>query len=106
VNEGVSRLRQDYMPPFLSYLTRRDEEGLRAAYELGRNAMLSEISLLHLVQVHHAVLIDVLVTAKTTEDLEDIGRAAANFLVDALSSFEMTQRGFIEKTSELKGREA
>jgi hypothetical protein len=106
MSEAVSRLRRDYMPPFLSYLTRRDEEGLRAAYELGRNAMLSKISILHLVQVHHAVLVDVLVTAKTTEELEDIGRAAAEFLVDALSSFEMTQRGFIEKTSELKERDA
>jgi hypothetical protein len=91
------RLRKDYSSAFLGYLTRRDEKGLRAAYEIGRRAMSKGISLLDLVQVHHDVLLDALSTAKSDTEFQDGARAAAAFLVEALASFEMTQRGFIAK---------
>jgi hypothetical protein len=102
VTDALSRLRQDYAPAFLVYLSRRNEKGLRAAYELGRGAMINGISLLDLVQVHHAVLLEVLGAARSAEELQDIGRAAAAFLVEVLASFEMTQRGFIEKATKPK----
>jgi hypothetical protein len=102
MTDTLARLRRDYTPAFLVYLSRRDEKALRGAYELGRGAMSNRISLLDLVQVHHAVLLDTLGTAKGAEELQDIGRAAAEFLVEALASFEMTQRGFMEKTGEVK----
>ena len=40
---------------------------------------------------------DVLRTAHTPEEVQDIGSAAAAFLIDALTSFQMTQRGYLEK---------
>jgi Phosphoserine phosphatase RsbU, N-terminal domain len=98
MTDAISRLHQDYAPAFLVYLARRDETGLRGAYELGRAAMSNGISLLDLVHVHHVVLLNVLSTARDAEELRDIGRAAAAFLVEALATFEMTQRGFAEKT--------
>jgi hypothetical protein len=101
VTDALSRLRQDYASAFLGYLTRRDESGLRGAYELGRRAMSHRVSMLDLVQVHHEMLLDVLGTVRSLEELQDVGRAAATFLVEALASFEMTQRGFMEKTSGL-----
>jgi hypothetical protein len=92
MTDAVSRLRLDYAPSFLAYLSRRDEAGLRTAYELGRGAMADGVSLLELVNVHHAALLDVLTTAQNPSEMHDLGDAAASFLVEALASFEMTQR--------------
>lgn len=94
--DRLHRLHQDYAAAFFGYLARRDESGLRAAYELGRNAVSEPVGLLNLVHVHHEVLIEVLRTVRTTEEVQDIGDAAAAFLIDALTSFQMTQRGYVE----------
>jgi Phosphoserine phosphatase RsbU, N-terminal domain len=93
----LQSLRQDYAAAFLGYLTRRDEVGLRAAYELGRRAMSNPVGMLDLVQVHHDVLLDVLQTSETTQELQDVGRAASAFLAEALASFQMTQHGYMER---------
>ena len=95
--DPLRRLRQDYAAAFLGYLARRDESGLRAAYELGRNAVSEPIGLLNLVHIHHEVLVDVLRTARTPEEVQDTGDAAAAFLIDALTSFQMAQRGYPPK---------
>jgi hypothetical protein len=90
------RFRRDYAPAFLRYLSERDESGLEAAYELGRRAMVQQLSVLDLAQIHHAVLLDVLKTHRTAHELEQIAQVASEFLVEALGMFEMTQRGFAE----------
>nr|WP_296068961.1 phosphatase RsbU N-terminal domain-containing protein [uncultured Actinoplanes sp.] len=95
--DRLHRLHQDYAVAFLGYLARRDESGLRAAYELGRGAVSDPVGLLNVVRVHHEVLVGVLRTARTPEEVQDIGDAAAAFLIDALTSFQMTQRGYMEK---------
>ena len=95
--DGLSRLRLDYAAAFVGYLNQRDEIGLRAAYELGRRAMSDPVGLLNLVHVHHEVLVDVLRSVRTPEELQDVGDAASAFLADALASFQMTQRGYLEK---------
>lgn len=97
MSEQLDRLRRDYAPPFLAHLAREDEAGLRSAYELGRLAMRLGVGLLDLVRVHNELLLEVMHTARTPEEAEDIARAAAGFLVEALSSFEMTQRGFMDR---------
>jgi hypothetical protein len=95
--DPVSALRLDYASAFAGYLSRRDEMGLRAAYELGRRAMSDPVGLLRLVHVHHEVLVDVLRGAHGADDVQDIGDAAAAFLAEALASFQMIQRGYLEK---------
>jgi hypothetical protein len=101
--DGLRRLHQDYAAAFLGYLARRDESGLRAAYELGRSAVSDPVGLLNLVRVHHEVLVGVLRTARTPEEVQDLGDAAAAFLIDALTSFQMTQRGYLEKAQNSTG---
>jgi hypothetical protein len=96
VADELLRLRKDYRSALLGYLTRRDENGLHVAYDLGRAAMSKGVSMLDLVRIHHDVLLDLLRTVRSTAELEDTGHAAAAFLVEALASFEMTQRGFID----------
>ncbi len=95
-NDLVETLRRNYVPVFLAYLGQRSESALRSAYELGRNAIRDELSVLDLVQIHHSVLLDVLKQARTPEDLEDLATAAGSFFVEVLATFDMAQRALIE----------
>jgi hypothetical protein len=90
------RFQRDYAPIFLRYLSERSEPGLRAAYELGRRALAEQLSMLELAWIHHTVLLEALKSHRDVEELEDIAQAAAEFLVEALATFEMAQRGFME----------
>jgi ANTAR domain-containing protein/phosphoserine phosphatase RsbU-like protein len=93
------RFRRDYVPAFLQYLSERGERGRRAAYELGRRAIGEQLSVLDLARIHHDMLLDVLKTHRSSQELEHIAQAASEFLVEALAVFEMTQRGFAELLS-------
>jgi hypothetical protein len=100
VSDTLSRLRLDYRSAFLGYLSRRDETQLRSGYEIGRSAILAGVSLLDLVQIHNAVTLDLLRGSPDGRDRVDLAEAAAAFLVEVLASFEMAQRGFLERARE------
>jgi len=97
--DAYERFRRDYAPVFLQYLTERGEPGRTAAYELGRRAIGEQLSVLDLARIHHAVLLEVLKTHRTPQELEHVAEVASEFLVEALAVFEMTQRGFTELLS-------
>jgi hypothetical protein len=97
--DAYERFRRDYAPVFLQYLSERGERGRRAAYELGRRAIGEQLSVLDLARIHHGMLLDVLKTHRSPQELEHIAQAASEFLVEALAVFEMTQRGFTELLS-------
>jgi Phosphoserine phosphatase RsbU, N-terminal domain len=87
------RLLQDYRAAFLRYLSRRDEAALNIAYTLGRESVAGGLSLLHLVQVHHKVLLEVLADSPADDDeLQRTSSAASEFLIEALATVEMSQR--------------
>ena len=94
--DPVARFRRDYVPAFLQYLSAGGEPGRKRAYELGRRAIGEHLSILDLARIHHSVLLEVLKTHRTPQELEHIAQAASEFLVEALAVFEMTQRGFTE----------
>jgi MarR-like DNA-binding transcriptional regulator SgrR of sgrS sRNA len=100
--DAYGRFQRDYAPVFLQYLSERGERGRRAAYELGRRAIGDQLSVLDLARIHHGVLLDVLKTHRSPQELEHIAQAASEFLVEALAVFEMTQRGFTELLSTLR----
>jgi ANTAR domain/Phosphoserine phosphatase RsbU, N-terminal domain len=93
------RFRRDYAPAFLQYLAQGGEPGRRAAYELGRRAISDRLSILELARIHHRVLLEVLKTHQTPQELDHITQAASEFLEEALAVFEMTHRGFTELLS-------
>jgi ANTAR domain/Phosphoserine phosphatase RsbU, N-terminal domain len=99
--DAYERFRRDYAPVFLQYLSERGERGRRAAYELGRRAIGEQLSVLDLARIHHGMLLEVLKTHRSPQELEHIAQAASEFLVEALAVFEMTQRGFTELLSTL-----
>ena len=88
------RLRQNYAAAFARFLFHRDEAALSAAYELGRRALESGVSLLDVVQIHHTVVIDAL---PGLEGPQELAEAAATFLVEVLASFDMAQRALTEQ---------
>ena len=88
---GLDDVTLDYRVAFQRYLPRRSEAALTDGYDLGRRAIVQEVSMLDLVQVHHVVLTEVL--ADTPR--EDIGRvtaAAGDFLLEVLATFDMAHR--------------
>jgi hypothetical protein len=85
--------RASYGLAFAAFLVRHDESHLQAAYELGRDAVAGELSVLDLAVAHHDALAEALASA---EDSRAVALAAGDFLLEALSAYEMVQRGFRE----------
>jgi hypothetical protein len=98
VSDSRARLRQDYRSAFVGYVSQRGETQLNSAYEIGRTAIVAGMGLLDLVQLHHGITLDLLRAASDGEERLDLAEAAAAFLTEVLASFEMTQRGFLERT--------
>ena len=96
VTDDVDRLRRDYAPVFLKYLTRQDEAGLRSAYELGREAMRRSVGLLEVVRIHNEAYLDVVGTVRELDEAQELARAASAFLLELVAAFEMAQRGFMD----------
>lgn len=93
-SEAEARLLLDYRPPFLAYLAHQDEAGLRAAYELGRQAVGRHVGLLGLVRIHNQVFLEVIDTVRTPDAARETAQDASSFLFEALAPFEMTHRAF------------
>jgi hypothetical protein len=100
VTDPLERLRLDYAPLLLRYLTQRDETGLQAAYELGRDAMRESIGLLDVVRVHNDVSLEVLATARDVDEAHDLAGAAATLLIDLVAAYEVAQLGFMDAQRE------
>jgi hypothetical protein len=84
----------DYRVAFLRYLPRQEETALAAAYELGRGALASGISILELAQVHHDILLEVL--RETREDeVRQVAAAGSTFFLEALAASDMAQRSLL-----------
>jgi hypothetical protein len=92
----LDRLRAEYGIAFGRYVSRRDEETLQAAYELGRAGLVEGVNVLDLVQVHHDALLRVLERPREGEELSDLVDAGARFFTEVLGAVEMTRRGFLE----------
>jgi GAF domain-containing protein len=89
----VSEHREAYAAAFAEYLATPSERALQAAYELGREAVGRELSVLELANVHHRVLRSHLARARAGAEVERIADAAAEFFLESLSAYEMVQRG-------------
>jgi serine phosphatase RsbU (regulator of sigma subunit)/anti-sigma regulatory factor (Ser/Thr protein kinase) len=107
MSADLDAFRSGYAAAFRSYLAGGGETGLESAYELGREAVAGELSLLELAGIHHDVLADCLASTPTGE-LERVARAGTDFFQESLSTFEMIQRGFGEarETARLEQRHA
>jgi len=85
--------RAKYDEALTSFLEEREERHLRAAYELGREAVMDELSVLDLAVLHHDALASALLES---DDAQAVTAAARDFFLEALSAYEMIRRGFDE----------
>jgi Phosphoserine phosphatase RsbU, N-terminal domain/GAF domain len=90
-----NELRRSYATGLQAYLRDPSERTLRAAYELGREAVTRELDVLDLALVHHEALATALRAAEL-DDVERVTRSAGDFLVDSLSAFAMIRRAYTE----------
>ena len=107
MSADLDAFRSGYLAAFRSYLAGGGETGLESAYELGREAVAGELSLLELAGIHHDVLAECLAGAPQGQ-LERVALAGTDFFQESLSTFEMIQRGFGEaqETARLEQRHA
>ena len=96
MSAGIERFRASYASAFQRYLHEASESTLRAGYELGREAVGGELSVLDLAAVHHDVLDSSLAGTSEREEVGRVTQAAAAFFQESLSAYEMVQRGFRE----------
>jgi hypothetical protein len=78
------------------HLLESSERYLRIAYELGREAVSLELSVLDLALAHQEALLAGLATALDSTEIQDIVRAGGEYFLESLASFDMVQRGYKE----------
>ena len=88
--------RAAYASALEKYVNEASEDSLRAAYELGRDAVSRQLSVLDLAVTHQEALLPALLGASAPAELERVASAAGDFFLESLSSFEMVHRGLGE----------
>jgi hypothetical protein len=95
MSAGV-HFRAAYASALGDYLRDPTETSLSVAYELAREAVGRQLSVLDLAVTHQDALLSALAGVSGAEEVERIARAAGDFFLEGLSAFEMVQRGFRE----------
>lgn len=93
---SAAAFRISYMSALRDYLADPTEGSLSVAYELARDAVSRHLSLLDLAVAHQEALQSALAGAPDAAEVDRVARAAADFFLEGLSTFEMVQRGFWE----------
>ena len=93
--DGAPALAERYATAFAAHLGEGGESGLGAAYALGREAVEEQYSVLDFADAHHRALTVALASSAPSSHGE-IVRAAAEFLRESLSTFEIAARGYHE----------
>jgi len=93
--EGAPALAERYAMAFAAHLDQGGESGLGEAYALGREAVAGQYSVLDFADAHHSALTIALSSAQPGRQGE-IVRAAAEFIRESLSAFEIAARGYHE----------
>ncbi len=91
-----------YAAALKEYLRGGGEPALQRAYELGRAALAEGVGVLEMAALHHRAMVQLL---RSEESLPGMVGAAGQFLVESLSPFEMTHRGYREANASLEASE-
>jgi serine phosphatase RsbU (regulator of sigma subunit) len=89
-------LHDRYVGAFQAWLAHRDERELGTAYALGREAVASQLSVMELAEAHHQAVLEAVRDLDDPEARGVVLEAAAAFLREALSTFEIAHRGYHE----------
>ncbi len=89
---SLDKFERDYRAAFLRYLPQRDEAALHVGYRISRSALADDVSILDLAQIHHKILLEVLLDTPS-QDVRRIATEASEFFLEVLAPFDMAQRG-------------
>jgi Phosphoserine phosphatase RsbU, N-terminal domain/GAF domain len=101
LSAGTGPFRAAYASALRGHLRDPTEISLHGAYELARDAVSRQLSVLDLAVAHQEALLTALEGAADPAEVERIVRAAGDFLLEGLSTYEMVQRGFREASREV-----
>jgi hypothetical protein len=102
---GTGPFRAAYASALADYLREPSERLLRVGYELGREAVSRQLSVLELAVAHHEALQSALAASSAADQMQQVTLAAGDFFLESLSAFEMVQRGLGEaREAALTGR--
>ena len=85
-----------YRAALLDYLLGSGEPGLARAYDLGRRAVEDGLGLLQVLRAHQQATTAVLESPHSVNESVRRLKAAEDFLIETLSPFEMTYRGYVQ----------
>jgi hypothetical protein len=86
---------RQYRAALLDYLLGSGETGLSRAYDLGRIAIEKGVGPLQILEAHQKAINALLESSHTVNDRFRSLKAAQTFLMESLSPFEMTYRGYV-----------
>lgn len=104
MTETPSRLLEEYRAAFQEYLHGAGEAALERAYELGRKAVDYGLGVLDVATIYQEMLAEAL-QSPNVADTTAVTKAAATFLAECLSPFEMTHRSYRDANAALRASE-
>jgi signal transduction histidine kinase len=93
---------EEYRSAFGEYAQRGGEAALSRAYDLGRRAISEKKSLMEIASLHHQALHAMLADTQGAARHQKLLAAAAEFLAEALSPYEMAHRGVQDAIATLR----
>lgn len=100
MNLAPEELKEQYASALRDYVAHGEEAALQVAFELGRAAIMEEPGVLDIAAIHHEALSELL-REMSGDRNGDVLQEACEFLMQAISPFEMTHRGFQESNAQL-----
>jgi signal transduction histidine kinase len=93
---------EQYRSALMDYAAGGGELSLGRAYELGRRALTEQKSLVDLASLHHRAVFDLVCSAESEKQREQLLQASSEFLSECLSPYEMAHRGFQDAVRALR----
>lgn len=95
VTTSLGTFRSEYHARLIEYVDNPGEPGLHSAYELGRDVVARDLSILDVAGVHQDTLHELCRSAPAGE-VQGVIRIAGDFFLELLSAYEMDRRGLHE----------
>jgi signal transduction histidine kinase len=102
MNDSPAVITEGYAAALHVHLRSGSELTLSRGYEIGRQALSDGLGVLYMAMTHSRALSDALKDARTDFDRRRVLSAAEAFFAEALSPFEMAQRGFRDANAVLR----
>jgi len=93
---------EQYRSALLEHAAGGGELSLGRAYELGRLALSEQKSLVDMASLHHRAVSDLVCSAQSDKQREQVLQASSDLLSECLSPYEMAHRGFQEAVQALR----